>query len=302
MIKRLHPNLKITRILTGRLATEGFPVLGMPKHTEEGKRVRKALRAPKGSLILSVDYSQIELRVAAQLSGDPGLIEAFVNGEDIHAAVAHRVLGAPKEKELQDESKHRLPAKAANFGYWMGLQEKGLTEQVHKAGVLTWSKDCAGCKFFKAEHDADCDSVRFFREYNDQYPLAKKYQDDRMAHAEETGMAYDYWGRRWYLPGVWAEDEMIREQTKRQTFALPIQSTAQGIIKKAMAELRRQGIPDYIEPILQIHDELLFVVAERKLRSASGWIVGIMENVVKFEVPILAEWKAGPSWGEVKSW
>lgn len=302
VISRLHPNLKITRILTGRLATEGFPVLGLPKHTDEGKRVRKALRAEKGWVIFSADYSQIELRVAAELSGDPGLIEAFKRGEDIHAAVAHRVLGAPKRKEDQDESKHRLPAKAANFGYWMGLSEKGLTEQVHKAGVLTWSAGCPGCKFYKAEHDPGCDSVRFFREYNAQYPLALRYQEDRINHARKTGMAFDLWGRNWYLPGVWAEDELVRTGTERQTFALPIQSTAQGIIKQAMKQIRQQDLPKFrtsVRPILQVHDELLFEVRKDQIAAWGRTVQHSMETVVKFQVPILAEWKVGPSWGEV---
>lgn len=300
MIKRLHPNLKITRIITGRLATEGFPVLGLPKYSAEGKRVRKALRARPGWKIIKSDYSQVELRVAAELSGDEGLRQAFRDGEDIHASVAHRVLGAPKAKKDQDEWKHRLPAKAANFGYWMGLGEKGLTEQVHKAGVLSWSARCPGCKFHKADHDHDCDSVRFFAEYNKKYPLARKYQVDRIEEARHSGLAYDFWGRTWYLPGVWAEDIGVREATERQAFALPIQSTAQGIIKRAMIQLRQQGMPEYALPILQVHDELLFEVQDAYVLSFGRYLKSVMENVVSFSVPIIAEWEFGPSWAETE--
>src|SRR5574343_346451 len=193
-IRRLHPELKLTRTLTGRLATSGFPVLGIPKHSAEGKRIRSLVRAPKGWLIAEIDYSQIELRIAAHLSGDKGMIEVFRTGKDLHAITAHKVLGAPAEKDQQDESRHRLPAKAANFGYWMGLQEKGLTEQVHKAGNLEWSADCPGCKSFKAAHAKNCDSVRFFQVFNEQFPGAPQYQQDRMDHAMATGFAYGMWG------------------------------------------------------------------------------------------------------------
>ncbi len=293
-----------SRTLTGRLATTGFPVLGLPKHSEEGRRIRSLVRAPAGLLIAEVDYSQIELRVAAHLSGDKNMIAVFVKGEDLHAITAHMVLGAPKAKKDQDESKHRLPAKAANFGYWMGLSEKGLTEQVHKAGALGWSADCPGCKFFNADHTPDCDSVRFFDGFNKQFPGAPKYQQDRIAHAHKTGMAYGLWGTEWFLPGVWSADQMTAAATERQAFALPIQEAAQRLIKQAMHKVYEQDLAwarqqkQLVEPILQIHDSMLFCVAKD---FAKDWIARVkhtMETIAVWKVPIIAEGKCGPSWLE----
>jgi DNA polymerase-1 len=303
-IRRLHPQLKLTRTLTGRLATNGWPVLGIPKHSDEGKRIRGLVRAPEGFEIVEVDYSQIELRIAAHLSGDKNMIRAFVDGIDLHALTAHLVLGAPKEKDQQDESKHRLPAKAANFGYWMGLQEKGLTEQVHKAGNLEWSKHCPGCKSFKAPHDRSCDSARFFAEFNKKFPGAPAYQEDRMSHAEQTGHGYGMWGEDWYLPGVWSPHEEVAEATKRQAFALPIQSGAQRLIKKAMRQVAEEDLPWAhkqkmpVEVILQIHDALLSLVPTE---FATAWYQRIkrtMESVVTLKVPVTADGKHGPTWVE----
>lgn len=306
MIARLHPQLKLTRTLTGRLATSGFPVLGLPKHSEEGRKIRGLVRAPEGFEIVEDDYSQIELRGAAHLSGDKKMIESFKNHVDLHALTAHLVLGAPPEKDKQDESKHRLPAKAANFGYWMGLQAKGLTEQVHKAGNLEWSADCPGCKSFRAPHSSKCDSERFFETFNRQFPGAPKYQQDRIDHAVKTGYAFGMWGMQWYLPGVWSPHEEVAEASKRQAFALPIQEGAQRLIKQAMRVVYEKDLPwarkqgARVEPILQIHDSLLFVV-ERDF--VSQWHVRVkytMESIVKWKVPIEAEGKHGPSWLELE--
>jgi DNA polymerase-1 len=306
MIRRLHPALKLTRTLTGRLATSGFPVLGLPKHSDEGKRIRRLVRAPEGFEIVEVDYSQIELRVAAHLSGDKNMIRAFVDGIDLHALTAHLVLNAPKEKEKQDESKHRLPAKAANFGYWMGLEAKGLTEQVHKAGNLHWSADCPGCKSYRADHLPSCDSQRFFDVFNKKFPGAPAYQAARMQHAEDTGYGFGMWGEQWFLPGVWSPHDEVAAATKRQAFALPIQSGAQRLIKKAMAAIYAHDLPwardqrEPVEIILQIHDALLCVVPKPFAKAWAARIKHTMETVATFKVPIIAEAKHGPSWMEME--
>lgn len=302
-IAYLHPGLRLTRTLTGRLATVGYPVLGLPKHSAEGKRIRTLVKAPDGFSILSCDYSQIELRVAAEISGDSGLRQAFIDGIDIHAMVGERVFKVPISQ--QDESLHRLPSKAANFGYWMGLMEKGLTEQVQKAGRLDWSANCPGCKFFNSPHDPDCDSANFFREYNEQFPGARQFQQDRKDHAVRTGKGYGIWGEEWYLPGAWSPNDDIREQTLRQAHALPIQSGAQRLIKLAMAAVHTTVLPRLrqhmqIDPILQIHDELLHVVETSAIREAFTAIKQAMESQVRWSVPIVAEAKYGPSWGDQK--
>lgn len=301
-IRRLHPNLKVTRTISGRPATSGFPVLGLPKHSEEGRRIRSLLKAPPGFVIGSWDYSQIELRGAAHISGDENMRNVYRSGGDIHTTTAEGIFGVPKA--LQDKSKHRLPAKAGNFGYWMGLSTKGLTESVHKAGNLDWSKHCPGCKFFNSPHDEDCDSDNFFRNFDLVYPRAREYQNERREHGEKTGFAFGFWGEQWYLPGIWSRNEMVREETARQMFALPIQSFNARLIKQAMAKVYYEDLPwtkkqgGRVECILWIHDELLFVIEEGFLMDWHRRVKRTMENVVELSVPIIAEGSYGPSWLE----
>ncbi len=298
----MAPDLRVTRTISGRPATSGFPFLGLPKHSDEGRRIRSLVRAPEGFVIGSWDYSQVELRIAAHLSGDEGLIEAYRNNEDIHSKTAERVFGVPKK--LQDKSKHRLPAKAGNFGFWMGLGEKGLTEQIHKAGNLEWSKNCPGCKQFNSEHEEGCDSVNFFAEYVRAFPKARQFQEDRRIHARKTGMAYGLWGEQWFLPGVWSPHHDIREATERQAFAIPIQSGNARLIKQAMATVSRDDLPwaraqgMRVEPILWVHDELLFVVEESTIHVWAERVKRTMETVTELSVPIIAEGSYGPSWLE----
>jgi DNA polymerase-1 len=303
-IRRLYPHITLTRTLTGRLATSGFPVLGLPKHTPDGQRIRGLVRAPAGCSIYEIDYSQIELRAAAELSNDAGMIQVFRDGIDLHTLTAHEVLGAPAKKEDQDEATHRLPAKAANFGYWMGMSPKGLTEQVHKQGNLGWSANCPGCKWFNADHDQDCQSVRYFQGFDARFPGAPRYQRDRMAHAERTGMAFGMWGEQWALDGVWSQDPMTAEATKRQAFALPIQSGAQRLIKQAMRKVYEQDLPwaarrkALVEPCLQIHDSLVFVVWTAFVPEWHKRIKRTMETITTWKVPIVAEGSYGPTWAK----
>lgn len=301
-IRRLHPNLKVTRTISGRPATSGFPVLGLPKHSAEGKRIRSLLRAPKGFVIGSWDYSQIELRGAAHISGDENMRRIYREGGDIHAATAEGVFGVPPTQ--QDKSKHRLPSKAVNFGYWMGMEAKGLTETIHKQGKLDWSENCPGCKFFNSPHDPDCDSVAAFAGFDKTYPQARVYQNARREHGMKTGFAYGFWGEQWYLPGIWSRDERVREETARQMFALPIQSFNARLIKQAMAKVWESDLPwawkqgARVECILWIHDELLFAIPEGFLMDWHHRVKKTMETVTELSVPIVAEGSYGPSWLE----
>ena len=217
MIARLHPALKLTRTLTGRLTTNGFPVLGLPKHSDEGKQFRALVQAPPGWVLYEADYSQIELRTAAHISGDRAMIAVYQSGGDIHANTAQAVFGIPKAQ--QDESRHRLPAKTGNFSMLMGTTEAGLTASVRKAGNQEWSKDCPGCQSYQQPHADDCDSLRFMAEWFRTYHGVRQYMDDRRAHAERTGRAYGLWGEDWYLPGAWSPHNEVKEQTLRQAHA-----------------------------------------------------------------------------------
>lgn len=301
-IRRLHPQLKVTRVVSGRPATSGFPVLGLPKHSEEGRRIRSLLKAPPGFVIGSWDYSQIELRGAAHISGDENMRNVYRSGGDIHTTTAEGIFGVPKH--LQDKSKHRLPAKAGNFGYWMGLSTKGLTEQVHKAGNLEWSANCPGCKFYSKPHDPDCDSDNFFKNFDKVYPGGRIYQQARREHGIRTGYAYGFWGEQWFLPGIWSKDERMREDTARQMFALPIQSFNARLIKQAMKKVWEVDIPwaakqgAIIECILWVHDELLFVVPADFILQWHRRVKATMEHVVALSVPIVSEGSYGPSWLE----
>jgi len=284
MIRRLHPALKLTRTLTARLATRGFPVLGLPKHSEEGRRIRGLVRAPKGWYIYEADYSQIELRAAADLSGDAAMIRIYKEGGDIHANTGLQVFGVPKEQ--QDESKHRLPSKTTNFSMLMGTTEMGLTASIHKAGNLEWSKDCPGCKSYNAPH-INCDSERMMAGWFKAYPGVRRFMDDRRAHAERTGKAYGMWGMEWFLPGVWSPHEEVREQTLRQTHALPVSEGAQRLIKQAMKRVHLKIPRDGVEPLLQIHDSLLFCVRRELVTDWHHCVKQTMETIAKWKVPIV---------------
>ncbi len=305
-IERLHPQLKLTRTLTGRLATSGFPVLGLPKHSEEGRQIRGLVRAPKGFSIYEADYSQIELRTAAEISGDKKMTEAYINGEDIHANTARDVLNAPPNKKDQDDSKHRLPAKTGNFSMLMGTTFSGLTTTIHKAGNLEWSKDCPGCKNWKAPHE-HCDSERFMNEWFHVYYGVRQFMDDRRAHALKTGTAYGMWGMEWALPGAWSPHEDIREAALRQAHALPVQEGAQRLIKQAMKVIYTKDLPwarqlkAIVQPILQIHDSLLFLVPVGFVPQWHARVKHTMETIVKWKVPIVADGKCGPSWLELEA-
>ena len=305
MISRLHPQLVVTRTISGRPATRGFPVLGLPKRSEEGRRIRSLVRAPEGCVILSLDYSQIELRIAAHLSGTKAMIEAYQTGADLHARVVARVYGVAEDDPRAKDGPLRTAAKEGNFGFWMGSGEKGLTETIHKNGNLAWSRDCPGCKQFRSEHAADCDSVKFFREFERAFPEAREYQNDRRAFARRTGFAFGLWGEQWFLPGVWSPHADIREATERQAFAIPIQSGNARLIKQAMARVWDTDLPwakatgIRVEPILWVHDELLFVVDKLGAMKWAARVKRTMENVAILSVPIQADAKYGPSWLEL---
>lgn len=296
MIRYLHPHLQLTRTLTGRLATSGFPVLGLPRHSAEGKQFRSLVQAPEGFLLYEADYSQIELRTLAHLSGDPVMQKVYREGGDIHAETAFAVFGVPTDQ--QDDSLHRLPAKTGNFSMVMGTTEMGLTTSIHQAGNLAWSKDCPGCKSWKAPHAKNCDSLLFMRSWFTKYAGARRFMDDRRAHALRTGRAYGLWGMEWALPGVWSPHEEIREATLRQSHALPIQEGAQRLIKQAMHQVAKDlaTFRSTVYPILQIHDSLLFVVLKENVAQWHARVKKTMESIVQWSVPIIADGKAGPTW------
>lgn len=289
MIAYLHPRIAMTRTLTGRWATSGYPILGLPKHSEDGKKIRGLAKAPDWAWFYEIDYSQIDLRAATELSGDPVLVDAYRTGKDIHAITAHRVLGAPEDKKLQDKSKHRLPAKTVNFSILMGTTEYGLTESIKKAGNVEWT---------------DEQSAALIDGWLSTYSGVRAWMEERKRHALATGFAYGMWGEQWYLPGVWSPNERTREETLRQTHALPVQSGPARLLKLAMAKIWKDDLPwawdleRRVEPILQYHDALEFLVEKSFLMEWHQRVKATMESVASWNVPIIAEGSFGPSWAE----
>ena len=183
----------------------------------------------------------------------------------------------------------------------LGVDQGGRSTEIvhasiHKAGNLAWSKDCPGCKSYKAPH-VGCDSKKMMACWFATYPGVRAFMDDRRAHALKTGLAYGMWGMEWTLPGAWSPHEEVREQTLRQAHALPVQEGAQRLIKLAMAAVYQQ-LPanGSVRPILQIHDSLLFVVLNRMVEKWHRTVKSTMEGIVTWKVPIVADGKVGPNW------
>ena len=280
---RLHPNFRLTRVVTGRLAAHSPNVLAMPKHSTLAKKIREGFVAPPGRLIASWDLSGIELRWLAIISKDPALIAAFCAGRDLHAEVAQRIFGVRPEQ--QDGSKHRLPSKSVSFGVCMGITEKGLMEQLHKAGQTQWTE--SACR-------------DLLNSYFEAYPGILRYIHARHAEARQYGYVRDYWGRKRYLPGIYSPQDEIREAAEREAQAIPIQAGAQGLVKRWMARVWQevcQAAPGYVEPWLQIHDDLVLELEE----GLWDWADPRMHVAIPqgFDVPILAEGKRGQRWSEV---
>jgi DNA polymerase I-like protein with 3'-5' exonuclease and polymerase domains len=242
---RIHATFRITRVVTGRLAASDPNLLALPKHGKFAKRFREGFVADDGHDLASWDLSQIELRVLAHLSQDPVLLHAFRTGLDLHATLAQRIFGvAPKD---QDESRHRLPAKAVNFGIPMGMTCVGLCLELRKNGVDV-SED---------------DAQRWLNETMTLYKEVPVYQQGKIAEAKRFGFVCDIRGRRRYVGGIRSYDDATRSEAERFAFSTPIQAGAQEIMKEAEACLYTETLlprwkrGDWVEPLIQIHDDLL---------------------------------------------
>ena len=293
---RVHATFRTTRVVTGRLAASEPNLLAMPKHGKFAKEFRRGWIAGDGHLLGSWDLSQIELRVAAHLSQDPAML-AIYRGErrnpdgspiDLHAALAQRIFGVlPKN---QDDSKHRLPAKAINFQFWMGGTYIGLQVELRKNGFFI---------------DAD-DAQRWIDEAHALYTGAQPYMDAKAAEAEKNGFVRCLSGRIRYIGGIRSRDARVREEAKRFAFSTPIQEGAQLIMKTNEAvlwrdiivPLQRQG--RWIEPLLQIHDDLLLEMDAALVPEVAPRMVQCMTQSYKgLSVPIQTSSSAGPTWADL---
>jgi len=274
---RIHTSFHQALTATGRLSSTEPNLQNIPTRNEEGRRIRRAFVARPGWLLLSADYSQIELRVLAHLSGDPTLIEAFTRGEDIHLRTATEVLGV--KADAVDAEARRL-AKVINFGIIYGMGPQRL------AGELGIS--------LKEASD-------YIRRYFERLPGVNAYFEQTLRQAREQGYVVTMFGRRRYLPELRAAEGGARAQAERIAINTPLQGTAADLIKIAMIRLHRllAGRASKPQMLLQVHDELLFEVGEDEAKGFSQLVKGEMEAVAPLRVPLVVETKAGPNWAEM---
>jgi DNA polymerase I len=274
---RIHASFNQTVAATGRLSTADPNLQNIPIRTPEGRRIREAFVAERGCLLLSADYSQIELRVLAHLSKDQTLIDTFRRGEDVHDRTAREVFG-PLSILPADEQ--RRVSKMINYALLYGKT------------AFTLAKDIGVSKTQAAE---------FIEAYFARYPSVRQFIDDTIARARETGMVRTLLGRLRRLPDLRSPNFPIRMEAERQAMNTPVQGSAADLIKKAMIdlhrELRRRGLGARL--ILQIHDELLLEVPEKEAEEAKELVRRIMEGALALDVPLVADARLGTTWAEV---
>ncbi len=274
---RLHTHFSQTGAATGRLSSSNPNLQNIPVRTELGREIRAAFVASPGHRLLSADYSQIELRILAHLSGDPVLVEAFRRGEDIHSRTAAEVLGVGP---LEQTHEHRRVAKVINFGVIYGLSAFGLAQNL---GIDRR------------------DAAKFIDAYFERYSGVKRYLDAQIAEVRKTGVTRTLFGRTRPIPEINSPQPSLRNFAERTAMNTPMQGTAADLIKLAMIELDRQLAPDFkSRMILQVHDELLFEAAEEEIPRLTSLVKEIMEGVHRLCVPLVVETKMGPNWRDMK--
>jgi DNA polymerase-1 len=274
---RIHGRFNQTVAATGRLSSSNPNLQNIPVRTPEGQEIRRAFIPAEGRLLLSADYSQIELRILAHVSGDAGLVQAFREGVDIHVRTASQVFGVAPEQVTGEQ---RSRTKAINFGIIYGQGAFGLARQL---GI------------------SQADAREYIRQYFEQYPGVKAFLDASKRVARERGYAETLSGRRRYLPDLRSQNRVLREAAERMATNSVIQGTAADIIKRAMVRidraLRRPGAPT-ARMILQVHDELVFEVAPSDLDALRQEVVSGMQVVAELSVPVEVHVGSGPNWLE----
>ena len=274
---RVHTSYHQAVAATGRLSSSDPNLQNIPVRTAEGRRIRQAFIAPPGCRLLAADYSQIELRIMAHLSGDEGLLHAFAAGEDIHRATAAEVFGVAPEQVSGDE---RRSAKAINFGLIYGMSAFGLARQL-------------GIDRGAAQTYVD----RYFA----RYPGVRRYMEETREQARERGYVETVFGRRLYVPDINASNGQRRQYAERTAINAPMQGTAADIIKRAMIAVdrwQRQEAAEQVRMIMQVHDELVFEVAEGFVDQATAAIRGHMAGAAQLAVPLEVEIGVGDNWDE----
>ena len=285
--KRIHTTFRPTRTETGRLSSADPNLQNVPIRTAEGRRIREAFVAQSPEhILLALDYSQIEMRVMAHLSRSPALIQAFIAGLDMHAFSAARTFEVAYDLV---ESWQRRVAKSLNFGVIYGITSMGLYEYLIEQGVVGWEM-------------GDCE--RLLRDYKVAMPEIDDFAEQQSSMARRLGYVESMFGRRRYMPELACPIPRIREEGKRAAGNMPVQSTAQDIIKMAgnrIWHLRETGqAPADFSYLLQVHDEIVFEVLDRDAHILALWLKHLMESIVSLDVPVIVDAKAGRSWGSME--
>jgi DNA polymerase I len=275
---RLHTRFSQTGAVTGRLSSSNPNLQNIPVRTELGREIRAAFVSAPGSLLLSADYSQIELRILAHLSRDPLLVEAFSRGEDIHSRTAQEVFDIAPFAQTRE---HRRVAKVINFGVIYGLSPFGLAQQL-------------GIEQKEAAH--------FIAKYFERYHGVKEFLDRQIAETRKTGFTKTIFGRIRPIPEINSPQVNLRNFAERTAMNTPMQGAAADLIKLAMIELDRRLPREKFKSrmILQVHDELLFEGPEAEIPKLTKVVKEVMEGAHTFEVPILVDTKVGPNWRDMK--
>ena len=274
---KIHTTFNQALTATGRLSSSKPNLQNIPIRTERGKEIRKAFvpSRPDG-VVVSADYSQIELRIMAHLSCDMHLIEAFRKGQDVHAITAAKIFGISPEEVTSDQ---RRIAKTANFGIMYGISAFGLSQRLHIS---------------RAE------SKKIIEDYFANFPAISSYIEDTLAAARETGYVETIFGRRRYLPDINSKNGTVRSLAERNAINAPIQGTSADIIKLAMINvdkrLKKEGLQSRM--VLQIHDELVFDAVKDEVETLCAIVKEEMENVTTLSVPLTVECNYGNNWLE----
>lgn len=274
--KRVHTSYHQAITATGRLSSSDPNLQNIPIRTEEGRQIRKAFVTAPGWLLLSADYSQVELRIMAHLSKDNGLLAAFQANEDIHARTASEIFGVPLDSVTKDQRRH---AKAVNFGLIYGMSAFGLAHQI----------------------ETDRDTAQSYMDhYFQRFPGVKTYMEKTRAKAHQQGFVETLFGRKLQLPDIRSKNLALRRQAERAAINAPMQGTAADIIKIAMRKIHAwcQSHDSEIHLLLQVHDELVFEVKQSFVDTAQHAIREMMQTVNELNVPLLIDIGVGPNWDE----
>lgn len=282
---RIHSTFNVEGAATGRLSSKDPNLQNIPIKGEEGGEIRKAFIAPKGKMLLVADYSQIELRIMAHMSDDPGLKKAFEEGLDVHSATASKIFKMLVEKVTKQQ---RMVGKTMNFATLYGQGPHALSRQL------------------RVEYEV---ARQYIEEYFEQFPKIREWMQKTLEFGYENGYVETLWGRRRYIPELKADNRIIKSAGERAAINHPVQGTAADMIKKAMVEIDRElstvknsgsQKSEDCRLILQVHDELLFECSPEEVEDTARMVKDKMENALKLSVPVVVDLKIGRTWGEMR--